>query len=86
MTITEVFPTNATITAKTTDNNTNVATAAVGANNSSNNNVLHFLGLQEQQRDDGNKNASIATNETAMAATLQPTIRGGMTAEVGQNL
>ena len=76
MTITEVFPTNAT---KTTENQTD---DAVNNSNNNNTNVLSFLGLKQQQQDNSNKNASIATNETAMAATLQPTIRGGMTAEV----
>ena len=79
MTITEVFPTNAT---KTTENQTDDAANNNSNSNNNNTNVLSFLGLKQQQQDNSNKNASIATNETAMAATLQPTIRGGMTAEV----
>ena len=62
MTITEVFPTNATTSA---------------AENKTSNSVLDLLGLQQQQG--GNKNE---TNETVTASTLQPTIRGGMTAAV----
>ena len=80
MTITEVFPTNATMT-MTTENKTDAANANSTTNNT---NVLDFLGLQQQQPNSSNENGSNAINETAMAATLQPTVRGGMTAEVGQ--
>lgn len=74
MTITEVFPNNATVP-KTTENKTEDVTGNSN-NSSSNNNVLNFLGLQQPNSTEG------AINETASAATLQPTIRGGMTAEV----
>ena len=78
MTITEVFPNNATVP-KTTENKTEDATGNSN-NSSSNNNVLNFLGLQQPSNSTEN-----AINETASAATLQPTIRGGMTAEVRVN-
>ena len=76
MTITEVFPTNATVP-NTTENKTEAATTGNNSNSSNNNNVLNFLGLQQP-----NNSMENAANETATAATLQPTIRGGMTAEV----
>ena len=76
MTITEVFPNNATVP-KTTENKTEDAAGNTSNNSSTNNNVLNLLGLQQPSNSTEN-----TINETANAATLQPTIRGGMTAEV----